>query len=95
LPGTPDIALSKARIAVFVDGCFWHGCPAHGVMPKHNRDWWTEKLRANKERDDRNDGRLNAAGWLPVHVWEHEPADEAAARIVALWRTRTGRVPLG
>jgi DNA mismatch endonuclease, patch repair protein len=55
LPGRPDIALTRAKMAVFVDGCFWHGCPAHGVLPKHNREWWLQKLRANSERDSRND----------------------------------------
>jgi DNA mismatch endonuclease (patch repair protein) len=93
LPGTPDIALTRARLAVFVDGCFWHGCAAHGVLPKHNRKWWAEKLRANRERDARNDDRLTVIGWLPIHVWEHESAEEAAARIVVLWSLRTGRTP--
>lgn len=74
LPGTPDIVLTRARMAVFIDGCFWHGCPTHGVLPKHNGAWWAEKLRGNKERDLRNDARLIDGGWLPVHVWEHDPA---------------------
>ena len=53
LPGTPDIAFTRARIAVFVDGCFWHSCPEHGVTPKANRQWWTDKLQATVERDGR------------------------------------------
>ncbi len=91
LPGTPDVVFTRARLVVFVDGCFWHGCPVHGVLPKHNRDWWAQKLHINRERDARNDERLTAAGWLPIHVWEHEPVDEAVARIVVLWHERTGR----
>jgi DNA mismatch endonuclease (patch repair protein) len=93
LPGTPDIVLTRARIAVFIDGCFWHGCPVHAVVPKHNREWWIDKLRGNTERDTRNDSRLVEAGWLPLHVWEHEPAAEAANRIIRLWRERTDRRP--
>jgi DNA mismatch endonuclease, patch repair protein len=95
LPGTPDIVLTRARIAIFIDGCFWHGCPTHAVSPKHNRDWWAQKLHINRERDARNDARLTEAGWLPIHVWEHEPVDEAVTRIVVLWHERTGRSTAG
>lgn len=91
LPGTPDISFSRAKLAVFVDGCFWHGCPKHGVLPKANREWWQRKLEANRERDARKDAELRELGWKPVHIWEHEDADEAADRIVELWRARTGR----
>jgi DNA mismatch endonuclease (patch repair protein) len=88
LPGTPDVVLSRARIAVFVDGCFWHACEAHGVVPKNNRSWWHEKLQANRERDHRKDQALRRAGWLPVHVWEHEAVPDAAEQIVRLWLER-------
>lgn len=88
LPGRPDIALPAAKIAVFVDGCFWHSCPEHGTMPKNNREWWTEKLAGNRERDSRRDNELLSLGWLPVHVWEHESPAEAAAAIQELWRDR-------
>jgi DNA mismatch endonuclease, patch repair protein len=91
LPGTPDIVLSKARVAVFVDGCFWHGCPEHGVLPKNNREWWTDKLAKNGERDARKDEELMALGWTPVHFWEHMSAEDMADPLVALWRKRTGR----
>ena len=94
LPGRPDIVFTRARIAVFVDGCFWHSCPTHGVLPKSNRDWWREKLRLNTERDVRKDEELRAAGWVPLHTWEHEPVEAAAERIEALWRMRTGRASL-
>jgi DNA mismatch endonuclease (patch repair protein) len=91
LPGTPDIVLSRARLAVFVDGCFWHGCPDHGIVPKNNAEWWRTKLLANAERDRRKDEELIVLGWLPLHFWEHEPTDQMAAKTVALWRRRTGR----
>lgn len=84
LPGTPDIAFIAARVAVFVDGCFWHVCPEHAVMPKANREWWQEKLDANRARDARKDQALVDAGWLPVHVWEHEDPDVVADRLVPL-----------
>lgn len=91
LPGTPDIVLSRAHIAVFVDGCFWHACPKHGVLPKSNREWWRAKLAANGERDRRKDKGLKEAGWLPVHLWEHIPVADAVRLIDGLWRERTGR----
>jgi DNA mismatch endonuclease (patch repair protein) len=85
LPGTrrrADLVVSRARIAVYVDGCFWHGCPEHGTWPKANADWWRRKIEANKRRDAETDAALRAAGWEPIRVWEHEdPAD--AARYVA------------
>lgn len=84
LPGRPDIILSRARIACFVDGCFWHACPDHGVLPKNNRDWWELKLAANRERDARKDRELTELGWLPVHVWEHEDMAAAAGRLAEL-----------
>ena len=93
LPGTPDIAFTRARIAVFVDGCFWHRCPDPGVIPKANRQWWTDKLQATVDRDARKDSELKSAGWLPVHVWEHEDPDQAAERIDEQWRGRIHSVP--
>lgn len=90
LPGTPDVVLSRARLAIFVDGCFWHGCPEHCVMPKNNRDWWATKLESNRQRDAAKDLRLESLGWTPVHVWEHESVDGAAAAVERLWRERIG-----
>jgi DNA mismatch endonuclease (patch repair protein) len=78
LPGTPDIVLPRARLAIFVDGCFWHGCGAHGTLPKHNRDWWRTKLERNAERDCRKDAALIDLGWTPLHLWEHTSPDEMA-----------------
>lgn len=91
LPGTPDIVLSRARIVIFVDGCFWHGCAEHGVLPKNNRDWWEAKLANNAERDRRKDAELTGLGWLPMHFWEHTPVDDMAEAVLAVWRLRTHR----
>ena len=90
LPGRPDIALTRARIAIFVDGCFWHVCPEHFTAPKNNRDWWKAKLDANVARDRRSDASLEALGWAVVHVWEHEVISVAAGRIELMWRSRRG-----
>jgi DNA mismatch endonuclease, patch repair protein len=91
LPGRPDICFGPARVAVFVDGCFWHSCPDHGVLPKANRDWWAVKLARNEERDRQKDQALAAAGWLAVHVWEHEDPVPAARAIHATVRQRRPR----
>jgi DNA mismatch endonuclease (patch repair protein) len=77
----PDIVFGSARMAVFVDGCFWHGCPRHGTMAKSNRRFWEGKILANKVRDTDTNRRLRAAGWRVVRVWEHEDPRRAAARI--------------
>lgn len=81
LPGTPDIVFPRQRIAVFIDGCFWHRCPEHWVLPKNNREWWRTKFEANVLRDDRKDAQLRDMGWTPLHVWEHEFPSSAADRI--------------
>lgn len=86
LPGTPDIALTRARMAIFVDGCFWHRCPAHGTSPKNNSLWWSNKLDENVARDRRNDLQLLGLGWTPIHVWEHEDPSAAAAEIHRIWQ---------
>jgi DNA mismatch endonuclease, patch repair protein len=88
LPGTPDIVLCRANVAIFVDGCFWHSCPDHGGIPKNNSEWWAQKLKSNRERDERKNRDLISLGWLPVHVWEHESVGHAADRIEILWRVR-------
>ena len=88
LPGTPDIILSGVKVAVFIDGCFWHACPDHGSLPKSNRDWWEAKLTENRRRDQRKDAELEELGWLPVHCWEHEPTEEAAERVALICSSR-------
>ncbi|MEX1007083.1 MAG: very short patch repair endonuclease [Acidimicrobiia bacterium] len=80
----PDVVFTRARVAVFVDGCFWHGCPVHGRMPRSNAGYWVPKLRRNVERDRQIDEDLARAGWTVVRVWEHENAEEAASRIGSL-----------
>ena len=89
LPGTPDVVFSRTRIAVFFDGCFWHCCPDHGVLPKSNRAWWKEKLDGNVARDLRNDKALVELGWLPIRVWEHEDLHDAALTIRDIWQSRS------
>jgi len=86
LPGRPDIVLVRTRLAIFVDGCFWHGCEQHAVLPKSNRAFWAEKLAGNQRRDQRNDAALAALGWTVRHVWEHEDPEAVAAEIERAWR---------
>lgn len=73
-----DIAFPRRKLAVFVDGCFWHGCPQHCVVPKANRDWWLWKFETNARRDADTDVRLESLGWDVVRVWEHLTVTEAA-----------------
>ncbi|UQS27324.1 very short patch repair endonuclease [Amycolatopsis thermalba] len=88
LPGRPDIAFTRAKVAVFVDGCFWHCCPDHGTLPRNNRDWWRVKLGQNVARDRVKDAALVELGWTVLHVWEHEAASAAADRVEAEWLRR-------
>lgn len=81
LPGRPDIVLPNRRLAVFVHGCFWHGCPRPYTEPKHNRNWWRGKIAKNKDRDRRKRFVLRRAGWSVISVWEHEDPDVAVQRI--------------
>ena len=77
-----DIAFTRRRVAVFIDGCFWHGCPDHQHMPKSNRDYWVPKLAANQARDRKVDAALAADGWEVVRIWEHEDDEHSLARIM-------------
>jgi DNA mismatch endonuclease, patch repair protein len=88
LPGIPrrrcDLLFGRRKVVVFVDGCFWHGCPQHATIPSANRAWWEDKLRGNRERDRDTDDRLQLAGWTVVRVWEHEDVSEALPRLVGV-----------
>ena len=88
VPGLPrrtiDIAFPGRRIAVFVDGCFWHGCPEHCVAPKNNAGWWNSKLEGNRQRDAETTVHLREAGWTVLRLWEHVPALEAADEVMEL-----------
>lgn len=77
----PDLVFGSAKVAVFVDGCFWHGCPDHPSWPKANAKWWRDKIEHNRRRDRETRARLVDAGWVVIQVWEHEEPNEAANRI--------------
>ena len=77
-----DIAFTKKKIAVFVDGCFWHSCPEHGSTPKSNQEYWIPKLKQNVERDRSTTQALQAAGWKVVRIWEHLDPGDARKRIL-------------
>lgn len=87
-----DLVFSAARVAVFVDGCFWHNCPDHGRIPTANADWWTSKLARTHARDIQTTAELERAGWTVVRVWEHEDVEQASKRVIAAVRNggRTG-----
>ena len=86
-----DVAFSGRRVAVFVDGCFWHGCPLHATWPKQNAEFWRTKIIANQARDRDTDERLRADDWKVVRVWAHEPPNEAASRIAMIIEKRKAR----
>lgn len=86
-----DLTFSRARVAVYVDGCFWHGCPKHGTVPKENHAWWSSKLANNVKRDRDTDRRLRAAGWTVVRIWEHEDPARAARRVTSAVRAGLDR----
>ena len=81
-----DLVFPRKRVAVYVDGCFWHSCPQHATSPKNNAQWWADKLAANVVRDRDTNARLAAAGWRVVRIWEHEDPAEAADRVQAALR---------
>lgn len=78
-----DIVFTRARVAVFLDGCFWHGCPEHGRVPKANSGYWQPKLERNRDRDRRVTAALRNDGWAVIRVWEHEDTDAAVAKVEA------------
>jgi DNA mismatch endonuclease, patch repair protein len=83
---TADLVFTRAKVAVFLDGCFWHGCPEHFRPAKVNEDFWSTKIADNQRRDQDTDRKLAEAGWTVVRVWEHEDSVDAALRIASLVR---------
>ncbi|HWD21238.1 MAG TPA: very short patch repair endonuclease [Verrucomicrobiae bacterium] len=88
LPGRPDFILRRLRIAIFVDGCFWHGCPKHGRLPGSRREYWIPKLARNKARDGLAKRMLQRKGWRVIRFWEHELAKPE--RVVSRIRAAEG-----
>jgi DNA mismatch endonuclease (patch repair protein) len=84
----PDVAFTKVRVAVFIDGCFWHMCPAHGEIPATNVGFWKPKLEGNALRDKQQTRLLTDAGWTVVRIWEHEPLESAVAQVEAALTSR-------
>ncbi|MBT2449370.1 very short patch repair endonuclease [Streptomyces sp. ISL-43] len=88
VPGIPrrtiDIAFGSNRIAVFLDGCFWHGCPQHATQPKANAEWWRSKLEKNMARDHETTTHLESIGWTVLRFWEHERPDDVARAITRI-----------
>jgi len=76
-----DLTFVRQRVAVFVDGCFWHGCPRHATWPKANALWWRSKIARNRQRDRDTNNQLRQKGWVVIRVWEHEDMRRAAARV--------------
>lgn len=96
IPGTKrsiDIAFTRWRLAVFCDGCFWHGCPIHATTPKANQKWWKDKIATNNARDLDTDSRLTSCGWTVLRIWEHVSVDDAVSLIRSQLQQISVRVP--
>lgn len=95
VPGRPrrtmDIGFTRFCVAVFVDGCFWHGCPSHGTLPRANRSWWEHKINVTMARDVDTTQSLLEDGWLVLRLWEHEFPDEMETRVVQVLASRSQR----
>ncbi|MBC6471178.1 very short patch repair endonuclease [Actinomadura alba] len=88
-----DMVFSRARVAVFSDGCYWHGCPEHYRSSRQNEEFWSEKIMVNRARDRDTDAKLLDADWLVIRVWEHENVTDAANRIAQAVQSRSGQPP--
>ncbi|MDH6226814.1 DNA mismatch endonuclease Vsr [Streptomyces sp. MJP52] len=82
------MVFGPTKVAVFIDGCYWHGCPEHYVPPRTNSGYWSEKVLRNVQRDRDTDQKLKENGWLVLRFWEHEPAENCAQQIAACVRSR-------
>lgn len=93
LPGMPrrraDVTFTRARVAVFVDGCFWHRCPIHATTPANNGSWWARKLAGNVARDRETDAKLREAGWTVLRFWEHEDMEVASIKVARVLSERS------
>jgi len=88
---TADLVFRPVKVAVFVDGCFWHGCPSHGRQVVTHASYWATKIARNQQRDSRVNNILERAGWLAIRIWEHESPQEAALRIANIIYERRGQ----
>jgi len=79
-----DMVFTRAKVAVFIDGCFWHGCPDHFIPPKNNGEWWAAKIQGNRDRDARSRADLDTLGWKVVSIWEHTDTADAANEITSV-----------
>ena len=91
-PVRPDIVFPNKRVAVYVDGCFWHGCSVHGTRPNTNRDYWDDKIATNKRRDARTTAALEHDGWTVIRFWAHDDPETAAAHVAQILDRSTSRV---
>ena len=95
VPGAPrrsiDIAFPGKRVAIFIDGCFWHGCTEHRNIPAHNRDWWQNKIDQNRSRDRDTDEKLREAGWHVLRYWEHDSVEQIVSEVHEVIGTRDKR----
>lgn len=85
---TIDVAFTRARVAVYIDGCFWHGCPLHGTSPKANAAWWAEKIATNQARDADATAQLQELGWTVMRFWEHENPEDVRSCVLGHLRRR-------
>ncbi|MEU4066571.1 very short patch repair endonuclease [Streptomyces wedmorensis] len=90
---TADVVFSRARVAVFMDGCYWHGCPEHHRPAKKGAEFWQDKIEGNRKRDAETNQALSEAGWLVIRVWEHEDPEQASHRVIEAVRQRQAEAP--
>jgi DNA mismatch endonuclease (patch repair protein) len=89
-----DLLFARARVAVFVDGCFWHGCPTHGTWPKANAEWWRAKIESNRHRDADTDRALARQGWAVIRAWAHADMERVAHEVAQTVAARSHIAPI-